>query len=155
VNADPKGKFVYVPDCGDNRVSGFQVNPADAALTPLAGSPFTVGPDNTCGGLAVSKKLVMFALGEIADGTNDVQALRRNKKTGVLTKLGGTQSSGTLGASTGGLDPTGRFLAVVGPDGTDQLRSFSINPDTGAISLVDTEPAEFGADVTGLVFVRP
>ena len=155
VSADPKGKFVYVPDCETNQVSGFLVNQTNAALTPVAGSPFTIGPDNACGGLAVSKKAVLFALGDIAGGADDVQAIRRNNATGVLTNLGGAQNSGVSEISTAGLDPTGRFLVVAAPDPTDQVQSFSVNLNTGAISHLDTEAADFGIDVTGLVFARP
>ena len=40
---DPKGKFAYVTNAGDNTVSGYGLDPLTGALTSLPGSPFGAG----------------------------------------------------------------------------------------------------------------
>jgi 6-phosphogluconolactonase len=44
MTVDPSGKFAYVAnDVNFNNVLGYMINPSTGALTPITGSPFTVG----------------------------------------------------------------------------------------------------------------
>jgi len=43
LTVDPRGKFAYVVNSGDNTASAFSIDPASGALSSIAGSPFQVG----------------------------------------------------------------------------------------------------------------
>src|SRR4029077_8532408 len=43
VTVDPSGRFLYASGFNVNNVSGFTIDPLSGALTPITGSPFTVG----------------------------------------------------------------------------------------------------------------
>ncbi|MGV3720496.1 MAG: hypothetical protein ACO1SX_06250, partial [Actinomycetota bacterium] len=151
---DAKGKTFYVPDAATPEVSGFQITAKRAKA--LRNSPYASNVTTGSGlaSMAVGAGSQVFAFAPPNGGTGDVQAFRR-AKNGVLTPSMASQSSGLASLKGGALDPTGRFLVVV-DDVSDQLKSFSVNQSTGALTLVDTETAAFGDDdVNGLVFVRP
>ena len=151
VQVEAAGKFVYVNDATNGNLFAFKVNPHNAALTPVAGSPFAdVLFDSES--LAVSKKPILVSLESDDVG---VQAFRRNK-SGSLTALGGVQDSGLAHQhGVGAFDPTGRFLVLV-DDENDEVRSFSVNQNTGVITPVDTESADLDSQAAnGVVFAQP
>jgi len=154
VSVDAKGKLFYVPDPVAPQVIGFQLTGSKAK--PLSGSPYasTVTTSAGLAGLASGAGNYLYTFAQTTTGTADVQAFRR-VKNGVLTAKTPVIDSGLAGLRGGVLDPTGKFLVLV-DDVSDQLKSFSINPSTGALTLVDTEAANFGDHrVNGLVFAKP
>ncbi len=153
VYVDTRGKFIYTAECDGGRIYGFRVDPRTAALTPLPGSPFGIPILSTCGGLALTSKPLMFALGERDGGLNDIQALRR-AGSGALTVLGTPQSSGVQRIESGALDMAGRFLAVASSQ-ADQLKIFRVNAATGELTQADNAGPNFGTDVNAVVFAQP
>lgn len=154
VSVDAKGKLYYVPNTQAPEVIGFQLNGKKAKS--LSGSPFAsaVTTASGLGGMASGAGSYLYTLAPANGGTNDVQAFKR-VKNGNLTAQTPVLSSGLANLRGGALDPTGKYLVLV-DDVTDQLKSFSINPKTGALTLVDTETAAFGDNhVNGLVFAKP
>jgi 6-phosphogluconolactonase (cycloisomerase 2 family) len=153
VSVDAKGKRYYVPNTQAPEVIGFQLSGKKAKA--LSGSPFasTVTTASGLGGLASGAGNYVYTLAAANGGTNDVQTFKRDKK-GNLTAQTPVLSSGLANLRGGALDPTGKYLVLV-DDVTDQLKSFSIDPKTGALTLVDTETAAFGDNhVNGLVFAK-
>jgi len=154
VYPDASGKTFYVPRAGAPTISGYQIT--DKRAKALRSSPYTssVTTATGLGSLAVGAGSQVFAFAPPNGGTNDIQAFKR-AKNGVLTAAATTQSSGLATLRGGALDPTGKFLVLV-DDVSDQLKSFSVNPTTGSLTLVDTETAAFGDDdVNALVFAKP
>ncbi len=151
VYTDPGGQFAYMPRCPGAMIETASINPSTGVLSPLAAR--SVPLVNICGGLAVTSKPLMFALGFIIAGTNDVQALSR-ARTGALALVGTPQSSGVSRIDAGALDPKGRFLAVASRS-ADMVRIFRANARTGRITLKDTETPNFGQDVNAVVFAQP
>lgn len=154
VYPDAKGKTFYVPDAATAEVSGFQITAKKAKK--LRNSPYSSNVTTATGvaSMAVGAGSQVFAFAPPNGGVGDVQAFRR-AKNGALTPALASQDSGLASLKGGALDPTGRFLVLV-DDVSDQLKSFSVNQATGALTLVDTETAAFGDDdVTGLTFVKP
>lgn len=146
VQADPGGKLVYAADGGNSALYAFKAHKADAALTALAGSPFVDPIGDT---LAVSKKWVV----SVPLAGQSVQAFRRNG-AGKLTAVGDPQDTGTAKVVGGVFDPTGHFLALM-DDFNDQVRTYSVNQQTGHIALVDTEAVDLGQlDGTGMTVAR-
>ena len=114
VNADPKGKRLYVHDDGDDTgglIYGFNVDKRSAALSTVSGSPFRTFPVGRKTGLAVAKKILLAF--DIRDETNDIQPFRIGKG-GVLTETGTIISSRLL-IDVHWIDPKGKRLIVAGP----------------------------------------
>ena len=154
VSPDPKGKSLYVANTVTPEVLGYKLTGKQAP--DLKDAPYAAGvtTGSGLGGLAVGNGSFIFAFAPPNGGTADVAAFKR-AKNGILTAAGAAQNSGLPSLRGGTLDPTGQFLMLV-DDVADQVKSFSINKTTGALTLVDTEAAAFGdGDVTGLVVVQP
>jgi 6-phosphogluconolactonase (cycloisomerase 2 family) len=148
VEVDPAGKFVYAADPASSDIFAFKVKP-NAGLRTVVGDAFSDALDNS-ESLAVSSKPLVFALDF---GSGEVQAFRRNQN-GSLTALGGVQDSGLADLKgVGEFDPKGKFL-VLTDDDNNQVRSFSVNKNSGAITLVDTENADLG-NTNAVVFAQP
>lgn len=112
---DPKGKWLYVHDDGDNdggRIHAFSVSKKTGALSPVAGTPFLTFPVGDKTGLAVAKKRV-FAM-DYEDGSNDIQPFAIGKK-GVLAATGVIIDS-NLAIQAHTIDPKGKQLVVASPD---------------------------------------
>lgn len=154
VSVDSKGKLLYVPDPAAPQVIGFQLNGKKAKS--LAGAPYASGVTTNSGlaGLASGAGSYLYTFAPANGGTGDVQTFKR-AKNGTLAAQTPVLNSGLANLRGGVLDPTGKYLVLV-DDVTDQLKSFSINTKTGALTLVDTETAAFGDNhVNGLVFAKP
>jgi len=146
---DPTGRFLYVVDSNGNLV-GLATDTVnfDGSLTPLVGSPYSVG--------AFPVGVAEDPAGKYVYVTNNIDGTISGFKTnpdGSLTSLGAAVSTGSGAGSSPGfpaIDPTGAFLFV--PNSADGTISvFSINPATGAIAKVSTD-APTGAG-TGPVMV--
>jgi len=90
----PTGKFLYVASEGDN-LSAFTINPTTGALTPIAGSPFDVGPVPF--GVAVDQSGRFLYVSNRNAGT--VSGFRIDDATGALTAVPGSPFAAGLDAS--------------------------------------------------------
>jgi len=134
VQADAGGKFVYTGDDDADELHAYSVNPANADLTPLPGSPIATGV-RPSQGMGVAKKL-LIAQDSAGGGVDDVQAFLRNKQTGALTPTN-PQSTGIPSVRTSNIDAAGKLYAVA--SGTsDQVRTFLVGAD-GTLQTADTE----------------
>jgi 6-phosphogluconolactonase (cycloisomerase 2 family) len=71
-----------------------------------------------------------------------------------LTALGGVQDTGLDDLNgVGGFDPKGKFL-VLADDDNNQVASYSVNKNTGAITPIDADPAPL-ENINAVVFARP
>ena len=43
MKVDPRGKFLYAVNSQDDTISGFSIDAASGTLSPVSGSPFSVG----------------------------------------------------------------------------------------------------------------
>lgn len=130
---DPTGKTLYLGDSGP-KLFAFKVNPKNAGLTPVSGSPFDTlisGGE----GVATGKNTLVV----VGPGTDaSLQTLRR-LGSGAVQPLGAAQDSGVNNVGGGSLDPAGKLLVVGGTDGA--VKSFSIDKNTGELTPADTENA--------------
>jgi len=131
VAVSPDGKHVYVAALGSDAVAAFLRNKTTGALTQLAGTNGCVSEDSTGGvcadgtGLAGARAVTVSRDGRhvyVASLTGDaVAAFSRNKVTGALTQLAGTNAcvseDGSLGACVDGKALDGARSVVVSPDG--------------------------------------
>lgn len=131
---DPAGKTLYAAIADSPAVRAFGVNPQDASLTPLVGSPFATLPLSNQG-VAVGKSRVVVSSNLGPNG--DLQAMKR-LGTGVLKPLGPVRNSGLAITGGGALDPKGKVF-VTASGFNDAVRSFRLNQKTGALNLADTD----------------
>jgi len=150
VDVDPDGKFVYIGDCAGPQVYGFKVAPRTAALSPLPGSPFSVGTSEICSGLAFASRRLLLALND-GGPTNSIQALRK-AANGALTALGSAQNSVDASPRTAAVDPLGRYVAFA-DDRTDSVRTFTLNKQSGQLSPA-SQVSQTLAHATAALFVQ-
>jgi probable HAF family extracellular repeat protein len=140
VNIDPLGNFVYLPNQtpGDqNNLSVFAINPKNAVLTPVTGSPFP-------GGSSVPPSLSIDPLDRFAFGAakSTMNGYSINPTTGAVS-LWKTPSLGAANPESQAVDPRGKSLYVAGVTG---LYAYSIsaqsltNPTVTNLTLLPGSP---------------
>ena len=136
---DPLGKFVFTANDESNDVSAFAIAPG-GAISEVAGSPFATGRTANCIVVDASGKFVYVT--NALDNTVSGYAI--NRATGVLTEIAGSPFAIGLNALYPqfiALDPLGKF-AYVANGSSSSISSFTIDPATGALTLV---PGGFAA----------
>ena len=155
--SDPAGKFLYVSLSGtasaNNQVAAFTVNSSTGALTPIAGSPVTVGRDPQ--GLAVTPDGKFLFIANFLDNT--ISAFSIDVASGVLTPTAGSPFMANNGPSKVAIDPSGKFLDVtnnVGGDISVFTINASINAATGLLSPIGGSPFGTLTQPKDLVIVK-
>lgn len=132
------GNFLYSanPDATNPSISGFSIDPASGALTPLSGSPFP---------LPVSHYIATDQTGAylyVTSGAN-VVGYSIDATTGALTTLAGFPVSAGANAHSISIDPTNQFLYVTN-DGAANVSGFTLNASTGALTPMASSPFPAG-----------
>jgi 6-phosphogluconolactonase len=134
------GKFLYSanPDATNPSISGFSIDPASGALSPLSGSPFK---------FAVSQYMATDQTGSYLYVTSgaSVVGYRIDPTTGALTKLAGFPVATEANAYSVSVDPTNRFLYVTN-DGAANVSGFTLDASTGALTPMAGPPFPAGHD---------
>lgn len=138
---DSTGNFVYTVLTATNQVAAFSIVPSTGALVAVPGSPFAVG----------SRPLFLTTVNNFlyVSNTSDatISGYTIDPASGVLTALAASPFpiyAGPLAISLDG--------AYVYTTSTNGLTTFSINPQTGALTQVGTPIPYDGATV--LTFVQ-
>ena len=138
---DSTGNFVYTVLTATNQIAAFSIAAPSGALTAVTGSPFPVG--NRPLTLATVNNFLYVS--NTSDAT--ISGYTIDPASGVLTALAASPFPIYAGPLASSLD--GAFLYTTGPNG---LTTFSINPQTGALTQVGTPIPYGGASV--LTFVQ-
>ena len=163
VSLTADGKFAYVLN-GAASISAFSVNSSSGALTPIAGSPFTV-PVVAGGGTNPLQTLIfnpngksLYIKNDGGNGTGSLAAFSIDSSTGALSPLNGSPFSlGVSATGIAGLDPAGRFLYVAN-QGACTIANGGCNPSTtstGSISAFSLDAAGVPTALAGLPAVTP
>jgi len=146
IASDPQGRFVYVANynvtvTGDT-VSGYAVNPATGALTPVPGSPFTSGVGTMS--LAIdSEGMFLFAAN---NGSSDISAWAIQDDGSLVTVPGSPFSTGSQSGPVSivtSVDQQCCYVYVahsLGLNNTGQLSAFAYHSDTGVLSPAPGSP---------------
>lgn len=137
IAVDPATKFVFVGDTASTDVCAFAINPANGALTVVAGSPFA-----NSGFDAVS--LVVDPTGRFlytGDDAASVTGFSINGATGALSVLSGSPFALVAGAASSSVstDPLGRFLYATDSTAGD---IFTLRIDSGSGNLTLSRTAQ-------------
>lgn len=147
----PSQKFFYfVSSCGQIPAAAIGAN---GVLTPISGSPFTVGTS--------LYQMIMTPSGKFAyatDITNYPQVtiipVAVNTKSGALTQLSGSVSySGATQIPIMVMDTAGKFLYVLDYNGGVYV--YTINAVSGALAAVVGSPFSTGSGATTSLAVFP
>jgi 6-phosphogluconolactonase len=156
---DPSSRFLYVSSQGANSMTGtilaYSINQSTGALTAIQGFQF---PLTDAGGIVSPTKLTIdpsgkflyAALYEPGIGPNlAVAVFSINHTDGTLTPVSGSPfaigSVYTYGADAIVIGPSGQFLYIpysypVGVNLTQVVAAYSIDPTTGALTMVPGGP---------------
>ena len=148
VDSDPKGRYGYV--ASDSTVTAVAINRRTGSLTEVEGNPFDFGLTDHNGGVAVGRRFA-YVPGYL-DPDPVLQAFRIGRG-GVAVPAGEPLVTDLSGDDVEGLavDARGRRMVMVGS--SSALRSFTLDPRTGAPTAADSETYA-GGGTNGLVIVR-
>lgn len=142
IAVDPSGKFAYVTTIGEPSspsvfIYAYTINASSGALTPVAGSPFSGGPNPTA--------VTVDPTGTFAfvtnQGNNTISAFRINAASGALAPVVGSPYA--VGTSPQGVAATSKFAYVTNiADGT--VSAFAIDGTSGALTPVPGSPFAAG-----------
>jgi filamentous hemagglutinin family protein len=152
ISIDPSSQYAYVVNSNSNSVSAFAINASTGALVPVAcGSGAGCSGGNFASGnfpIHVDVDPTGKFVYVVNNSSNDISAYAINTGTGALTLIPCVGSAGCSGNNyaTGTLpysftiDPSGKF-AYVPNQGSNDVTSYSINAETGALVSIETVPA--------------
>jgi 6-phosphogluconolactonase len=138
---DSTGNFVYTVLTATNQVAAFSIVPSSGALVAVPGSPFAVG----------NRPLFLTTVNNFLYVANTsgatISGYTIDPASGVLTALAASPFPIVTNPLATSLD--GAYLYTDGPNG---LTTFSINPQSGALTQVGTPIPYGGASL--LTFVQ-
>jgi 6-phosphogluconolactonase len=153
----PDNRFAFVPDLGLDKIFGYHLDPALAAITANDPPFVTVPPGSGPRHFAFHPK------GKFAYSVNEmkssVTAFAYDKKKGALTNLQTTANlpqdfTGVSNAAEIDIDPAGKYL-YASNRGHDSITVYKIDAGKGTLTLVERVPTQgktprgFKIDPTG------
>jgi 6-phosphogluconolactonase (cycloisomerase 2 family) len=141
--------FAYVTNQTSKSISEFTITDATGALTAVAGSPLADSNGPQVVTAAPNGKFVYTG-----NSNGSISEYKITATTGALTKVSGSPIKGLADPVSLVVDPTSSFLLVA--DQTNQtLTSYTINPSTGALTLLNSvgtlfSPTAVALDPTGV-----
>jgi 6-phosphogluconolactonase len=137
---DPAGAFLYVANALSNNISVFSIDSGTGALTPLAGSPFSIGVPPLSMQLAPSGNFLFVSIPSLSSGS--ILSYSVNSGTPTLVS-----SISTDGPNPNGLaiDPSGTHLYAAN-FGSNSISVFNIGTPSspGALTAVSGAPINGG-----------
>ena len=127
---------------GSSGINAWSINPTTGALTPVPGSPFSLGPLSLAAGLAADGAANTLYVADA--GRIDVL---KADSIGALTPI--TGSPFTTGTSLFlAIDPQDRFLFAADVTPPGNLLAYTIDAATGALTVVPGSPFPMGTTST-------
>ena len=141
-------RFAYVANYGSNTVSGYSIDPASGALTPIPGSPFPAGVEPQSIVVDPTGRFAYVAnAGALDSPVGSISAYTIDPNSGALTAVPGspfTAVSGTEVTSVT-MHPTGKFLyAGLYAYNYGAISAFTIDATSGTPTAVPGSPFAVG-----------
>lgn len=135
-----RADFVYVVNNGKKDISGYSINPATGALTPLINSPFSSGKYPLEIAINPASRFAYFVnfLGKTVSG----YSIEDN--TGALTEVPGSPFPTGNGPQSVAVDPTGEFVYVANFNGGD-VSAYTVDCIDRAVFLKPVSGSPFRA----------
>lgn len=125
---DAAGKHLYVTSYGlsGGSIFAFAIAPANAALTPVSGSPFPIAKHAVASVVTPSGKFLYLAIEEEVT-TSSISAFSIDPASGALREVAGSPFAAGSCARDVTIDPSSRFVYMAG---------CAIVPDRGSIPVL-------------------
>ncbi len=130
--------LVYVANHGSGDVSAFTADSATGALTPISGSPFTVGAGLSAIAVNASGTLA-YATGYDSSSAGSLYGFTVAPSSGVLSPIAGFPVSVDTDPLSLTFDPTGGYLFVASWSGR-LIYVFNVDTTSGALIPVTNSP---------------
>jgi 6-phosphogluconolactonase len=127
----PAQRFAYVGNYNSNNVSVFLVDDTSGGLTPISGSPFSVGVQ-PYGITSDSGGNFIYVANR---GSNTISVFSRNPFTGTLTEISGSPFTTGNQPTSIAMDATGRYAFVTNVIDSN-VYVYSRDSGTGALSFL-------------------
>jgi 6-phosphogluconolactonase (cycloisomerase 2 family) len=152
---DPNSRYLYAANNSANTVSGYTITATGVgagALTPILGSPFSLG--TASGPRAVATDTTGVFLYVANQVSNNVSAFTITSGTGALAQI----NSGTpYAAGTSPVfimaEPAGQFL-YVGNQGSTNITGYTYDSATGKLTAISGSPFSLGSAPGGIAIAH-
>jgi 6-phosphogluconolactonase len=139
-------QFAYVTDYFGG-VSGYTIDLATGALSPISGSPFPSGAGPSYSVALDPKGRFAYVTDTAAAGS--IYGYTVNPSTGELNAITGSPFPAGINPYSMAVDPKGEFVYVADTGG-DGVWAYTINPTTGALNAVTGSPFGSGLYATSV-----
>ncbi len=147
---DPGSKYLYVANASAlnpnvstvGNISGFNIDPASGALTPIPGSPFTATLGNGPTALVVDPS-GQFLYAATSGTSASIWGFTIAPVNGQLIPVAGSPFSASAGGLFALIDPVGNYLYLGSATGNG-IASFTYNSSTGAPTAISGSPFSTG-----------
>jgi 6-phosphogluconolactonase (cycloisomerase 2 family) len=137
ITMSPSGSFVYIPNYEQDTISGFTVDQATGALTPVTHSPFNADEIHPASDVvSPNGKFLFVATVPTTDSDGSTAVFSIKPGTGALTPVTGSPFATPSGGNGMAIDPTGQFLYIAG----NTLGAYSIDEINGALTAISGSP---------------
>ncbi len=138
------GNYLYVFNPAPGWIAPFAINAATGAPTALAGEPIAAGTYINYLGMHPNGRFIYAKRGtQLRDEANGIVVFALNAATGALTEIAGSPFDVGANPLQIVIDPRGRRLyashVLVSPTQL-QVRAYSIDTDSGALSVIPGSP---------------
>jgi 6-phosphogluconolactonase len=124
---------------GSNTISGYAIDATTGALTPLPGSPFTVGSNPRSVALDPSSKFLYVA----NRVSSNISGFAVDGATGALTQIPGSPFPAGSEPDSVAVAPSGKFV-YVSNQLSDNVWVYTIDSETGALTPINGSPFAAG-----------
>lgn len=143
----PKGDFLYTANPAQGTVAGFAIG-SDGGLTPVPGSPFSVGTVGTSPSFIVTDPAGNFLY--LADPANNAVLGFTIQSNGAISAIPGSPFPSGAGTVALSVSPQGSFLFAAN-HGDNTVSAFVIDPGSGKLAAVSGSPFATGGNGPGFV----
>jgi len=132
-----EARFVYASHPDADSVSGFRIDPATGALSPLGSTP--VGSQPYFLQVDYSSRFLYV----VNYASQDISAFSIHPDTGALTPVPGSPFATGADTMSFAIDPSNQFLYVPS-ESTNSIWAYRIDPNTGALLPIPGSPFATG-----------
>lgn len=150
----PSGNLVFVANNTSNNVSVLSLNSTTGTLTPVTGSPVTVGTGPVAIAVDPSGKFVF-----VANQTSNNLSVFSISPPSTLVPVAGSPFATGVSPTAVAVDPDGKFVYVASNNASNTVAgavsAFALNATTGALTPVAGSPFATGNGPADIVVARP
>ena len=133
-------RFVYVANGGSNSISAYSIDALSGVLTPIGGSPYSVGKAPSS--IAVDPLSHFAYVSNQADG--DVSGFAIDRVSGALTAVSGSPFPTGFGPSSVAVDPSSTVVYVANAN-SNNVSAYTVDHNDGVLTAVVGSPFAAGS----------